>query len=140
MNTRASRRSPSPELPTPLLDALYRTYSENLEPVLDTQDMNTIMNPNKTVGFGHIRTTDEADKAIFAPAMYTPIERQDAITMDNARFHRMTMAWNELKGEPKRRKAKHKATPRKAKAKPKWIPRKKYLAKKRKAKLHVKRK
>ncbi len=117
------------ELPTPLLDALYRTYNVNREPVLDTQDMNDIMDTTKTVGFGNIKTM-------------MPPDRQDATAMkrENERFHRLSMAWNAGHGEPKRRKAKKHFTRKSKSRKPKWIPRKKYLAKKRKAKLHGKRK
>lgn len=118
--------SASVELPTPLLDALYRTYNVNREVVLDSQDMDAIMDPSKTIGFGNSTI---------------PLERRDATAIrESERFRRMTIAWGKLHGEPKRRSAKKHYTRKTKSRKTKWIPRKKYLAKKRKAKLSGKRK
>ncbi len=108
---------------TPLLDALYDSANEAaLDP--ETQDL---------------RELDRAFGSIITDVIQ-PMMRQDATAKnDDERFHRMTLAWNKQKGEPKRRKRKTQGVT-KTKAKPKWIPRKKYLAKKRKPKLSGKRK
>lgn len=136
MNTRSSAH-PSVAPATPFITPYLSPIDTPLLSANEAEAL-ALYNPENEAALDPETREIRAEDFTFAKPI--PLIRRDATVMeksDGDRLHRMSLAWNKLKGEPIKRKRTRvyvRKQSRKSKGKKKWIPRKQYLAAKRKAK------